>query len=75
MLARVGLHLGAIDRQHAELHDARFAGNPHDLHEQRLEGGQALLPKLGDRSVHRKVAGCQHAIGHVLAVNSSILPE
>jgi hypothetical protein len=40
MLARVGLHLGASDRQRAELHDAGFAGHPHDLHEQRLEGRQ-----------------------------------
>jgi len=35
----------------AELHHPRLAGNPHDLHEQRPEGRQMLLPELTDRKV------------------------
>ena len=66
VLARIGLHLRPIHRQRPELDDARFAGDRHDLHEQRLERRQVLLPKLRDRSVRRKIARRQHAIRDIL---------
>ena len=46
--------------------DARFAGDRHDLHEQRLERRQVLLPELRDRAVGRKIARRQHAIGYIV---------
>jgi hypothetical protein len=51
----MGLHFRSIHRQRAELRDARFTGNLHHLHEQRLEGRQVVLAKLSDRSVRREI--------------------
>jgi hypothetical protein len=66
VFARMGFHLRPIHRHCPELDDACFAGDRHDLHEQRLERRQVLLPKLRDRSVGRKIARRQHAIGYIV---------
>jgi hypothetical protein len=61
----MGLHLRPIHRHRSEVEDARFAGDHHDLSEQRLERRQVLLPELRDRAVGRKIAHRQHAIGDI----------
>jgi hypothetical protein len=66
VFARIGLDLRPIHRQRSELHDARFARDLDDLHEQRFERRQVLLPKVRDRAVRWKVARGQHPIRHIL---------
>ena len=43
-----------IDRQGPHLDEARFPGDLHHVHEQRVERRPVLLPKLGNRSVAGK---------------------
>ncbi len=66
VLARIGLHLRPSTASAPSCTTPASRAICHHLHEQRLERGQVLLPKLRDRSVRRKVARRQHAIGDIL---------
>ena len=64
--ARVGLDLGAVDRDRAQLDQAHLARQPHHLHEQLRQLLQVQGPEVADRAVRREVARRQHPEGHVL---------
>jgi hypothetical protein len=64
--ARVGLDLGAVYRDGAELHEAHLARQAHNLDEQVREFLEMEGPEVADRAVRGKVARCQHPERHVL---------
>jgi len=63
---RVGLDLGAVHRDGAELDQAHLARQAHDLHEQVREFQQVKCAKVADRAVDGEVACGQHPECHVL---------
>jgi hypothetical protein len=63
---RVGLELGAVHRDRAELHKSHLARQAHHLREQFRELLQMERPEIADRPVRREVARRQHPKGHVL---------
>ena len=64
--AGVGLDLGAIYSDGAQLDQAHLTRQAHDLGKQFGEFTQVQGSELTDRAVSRKVVGCEHAKGHVL---------
>ena len=64
--AGVGLDLGTVHRDGAELDQPHLACQAHDLHEQVRELLQMEGPEVADRAVRGKVARCQHPERHVL---------
>ena len=66
MPARVGLHLGAVDGDGAQLDQTHLAGQANDLHEQVAEFLQAQRAEVADRAMRGEVARAQHPEGYVL---------
>ena len=64
--AGIGLDLGAIHRNGAQLDQAHLARQSHHLDEQFGELGQVQGTEVADRAVRREVVGCQHPKGNVL---------
>jgi hypothetical protein len=64
--AGVGLDLGAVHGDGAQLHEPHLARQAHDLHEQFAQLLQMEGAEVTDRSVRREVARAQHPEGDVL---------
>jgi hypothetical protein len=64
--AGVGLELGAIHRDRAQLDQAHLARQAHHLHEQVRQLLEVEGPEVSDRAVRGEVARGQHPERHVL---------
>ncbi len=58
--AGVGLDLGAVHRNRAELDQAHLTGQAHHLHEQLAQFPQMESSEVADRAMRREVVGSQH---------------
>ncbi len=68
VLARVGLELGAVERDVAKPDQPRLPAQPQDLHEQRRQRRQMALPEVADGAEIRPLqAGHRHDVEPLLA--------
>ena len=73
VLARVGLDLGAIQRNGPKLHQSQLSCQPRYLNKQLCKLGQMPKPKIADRSVRGEIARSKHPKRDILVKLSCYL--
>ena len=66
VMRRVGLQLGAVDRDHADADQPRLGAEPEDLAEQPRQRSLMALAKPRDRCVIGRAVGADHSRGDIL---------